>query len=573
MTFGSGPIGKFTDPDRTIRLILAPGGQWQVAWSTMDIFEGMAGGAKLNVLQNQSPRGTIFDRNGQVIAKDSQTNYAVKLLTRAYPTKKDDDCFRKLAEVFRLESPKLKLVYDGFTGKDFGFEMGTLSQDDYVKYKPQLDAVCLLEYHAQTSRVYYGGSFAAQTVGFIGGIPGDQAGNYPGYSPDALVGREGIENYWEKKLAGESGAQLIVTAPDGTPIRTISVRKPTPSQDVTLTLDRDLQVATEKAIASAYDYANWAQYSTGATAVVLNANTGEILSMASYPTINPDCLLPRTYCDVQQTIALYNQQHAFTNRATQELYAAGSVFKIVSTAAATDSGTFKFSDVYVCRGVWDGSKLGDQVRFDWIHDDKYAKKPYHDAITLQQGLTASCDAYFWQVGYKLNDVDAGLLKKYANQMGLGVPTGIEQAVGSEATGNIPDPAWKLKNIGQPWGLGDNLNTVIGQGDVKVTTIQIARMMMGVANGGTLYHPYVIKSVGAPGQPPSYMSATAAPDQMNLKPGVIQGIQEGLCAVVSDDKIGTAHFVFYNWDQVSSQVRACARTVTAQTDPPPPNRRS
>src|SRR5258708_15014091 len=107
MTFDSGPIGKFSDPDRTMRLILAPGGQWQVAWSTMDIFEGMAGGAKLNVLQNQSPRGTIFDRNGQVIAKDSQTNYAVKLLTRAYPTKKDDDCFRKFAEAFHLESPKL----------------------------------------------------------------------------------------------------------------------------------------------------------------------------------------------------------------------------------------------------------------------------------------------------------------------------------------------------------------------------------------------------------------------------------------------------------------------------------
>src|SRR5712692_8400064 len=125
MTFVSGPIGKFTDPDRTMRLILAPGGQWQVAWSTMDIFEGMAGGAKLNVIQNQSPRGTIYDRNGQVIAKDSQTNYAVKLLTRGYPTKKDYDCFRKLTQVFRLESPKLQLVYDGFTGKDFGFEMGT----------------------------------------------------------------------------------------------------------------------------------------------------------------------------------------------------------------------------------------------------------------------------------------------------------------------------------------------------------------------------------------------------------------------------------------------------------------
>src|SRR5258708_17375766 len=200
MTFGSGPIGKITDPDRTMRLILEPTGQWRVAWSTMDIFEGMAGGAKLNVLLTQSPRGTIYDRNGQVIAKDSQTNYAVKLLTRAYPTKKDDDCFRKLAEVFRLESPKLKQTYDGFTGKDFGFEMGTLSQDDYVKLKPQLDAGCLLQYIPQTTRTYYGGSFAAQTVGFIGGIPGEPAGNYPRYTPDSPVRRDGVYNYLAQQL-------------------------------------------------------------------------------------------------------------------------------------------------------------------------------------------------------------------------------------------------------------------------------------------------------------------------------------------------------------------------------------
>src|SRR5258708_38648911 len=93
MTFDSGPIGKFTDPDRTMRLILAPSGQWQVAWSTMDIFEGMAGGAKLNVIQNQSTRGTIFDRNGQGIAKDGQKSYGVKLSAPAHPPQKKEDCF------------------------------------------------------------------------------------------------------------------------------------------------------------------------------------------------------------------------------------------------------------------------------------------------------------------------------------------------------------------------------------------------------------------------------------------------------------------------------------------------
>jgi penicillin-binding protein 2 len=138
----------------------------------------------------------------------------------------------------------------------------------------------------------------------------------------------------------------------------------------------------------------------------------------------------------------------------------------------------------------------------------------------------------------------------------------------ENAGNIPDPDWKFKDSGVRWGIGDSLNIVIGQGDVKVTPLQVARMMMGVANGGTLYHPYIVKTVGTKDQPPTY-SATAAPPTPNgLSPKTIKGIQEGLCAVTTDTKIGTAQFVFYNWD--SSKVVVCGKTGTAQTGSNYPN---
>src|SRR5258708_1946548 len=563
MTFNSKLVGQFSDEGRTMHLILADG-RWRVAWSTMDIFEGMAGGAKLTVDLTQSKRGTIFDRNGAVIAEDSIKNYAVRLLPGKYPGKAQD-CFNELAEVFRVRADDLTAAYGKYTPEqygNFGFTVGTLSDEDYQRLKPQVDAACGLLYPTQTTRYYYGGSFAAQIVGYLGQpTPQDLAAN-PGMSSSSLVGRQGVEAEYQKQLAGAPGADLQITSSDGVVIRNIYSKAPGTSEDITLTLDRDLQIATEKAIASAFSNANWGQFATGAAAVILDVHTGQVLAIASYPTVNPDVFRPNNTFDVQDVLATYQKGRATLDRATQELYAAGSVFKVVSTAAAADSGTYKLSDTYVCTGIWDGSKICDQVRKDWIYLDKYAKQKYHDKITLQQGLTASCDAYFWDVAAKLEQVDANYLWKYGNMMGLGTPTGIDNFL-QEQTGQIPNPAWKSATQGKGWGIGDNLNTVIGQGDVKVTPIQIARMMMGVANGGTLYHPYIVKSVGTNALTPQ------SPDNMNIRPDVIKGIQQGLCAVVSDTKLWTANFVFnYDWDP--SQVTVCGKTGTAQTGSPYPN---
>src|SRR5450432_228683 len=569
MSFDSGAVGKFTDPNRTMRLILS-NGKWRLAWSTMDIFEGLAGGAKLDVQYTQSKRGTIYDRNGLVIAQDDVPNWAVRFLPGKYPTGKATDCYNELADVFRLRVADLAALYDQYTPAqygNFGFTIGTLDDPDYQIFKPQLNAVCGIEYKPQTTRFYFGGSFAAQTVGYLSQIQPEDLGKYPQYSHEALLGRGGVEGTFESELAGAPGAELVITSPDGVRVRTLQAKSPSPSQDVTLTLDRNIQIDTEKAIASAYSYANWEQFSTGAAAVVLDAHTGQVLAMASYPTINPDAFLPTTTFDTVPTFTLYDKQRATFNRATQETYAAGSIFKIVSTGAAVGSGAFKLSDVYVCTGIWDGTAVGDLVRKDWIYlDPLHAAQPYHGALTLQQGLTASCDTYFWTVGAKLDGIDATLLRKYGNQMGLGVKTGIDTI--PEEAGNIPDPDWKSRTFGKAWGIGDSLNTVIGQGDVKVTAIQVARMTMGVGNGGQLYQPQLVKSVGQPGQPPTFV-ATPAPVQSNgLSPSDLKGIQDGLCAVVTDTKIGTANFVFYNWD--SSQIAVCGKTGTAQTGEAYPN---
>src|SRR3954468_2578014 len=143
MTFKSGPLGEFTDANRTMRLVITPKG-WRVAWSTMDIFEGMAGGSLLSLDVTQSPRGVIYDRNGKVIAQDATPNYTIQLATRAYP-RTPQDCFYKLADVFRIREAALEVRVGPFTGLDYGYTIGHLSKEDYEARQGELQSVCKIE--------------------------------------------------------------------------------------------------------------------------------------------------------------------------------------------------------------------------------------------------------------------------------------------------------------------------------------------------------------------------------------------------------------------------------------------
>ncbi len=571
MTFNSTFLGKFTDSNRTLRLILTERG-WRVAWSTMDIFEGMAGGAQLQLDRTPPIRGSIFDRNGRVIAADNVPNYAVRLLTRKYPTGNPEACFRLLAEVFRLYLPDLQ-KYQQFTGQDYGFTVGTLFEEDYKALRPQLDAVCFLQYVPQTTRFYYGGGIAAQTVGFVGPIQADQASRFANLAPGSLVGQYGVEAVYQDQLAGVSGAALVIRAPDNTLVRTIYTKPSTRGQDVHLALDRDLQLKAEQAIASAYNAANWAparngadklRLTTGAASVVIDVKTGDILALASYPSVNPDAWRLDTTFDVG-TISEYLAKRATVNHATEELYPLGSVMKIVSMAAAAGSGAFRVNEYRTCRGTLKSPDDG-RILTDWIYLEPNRNPNYHGEITLYQALTSSCDIYFWEVAAKLNSIDPSLFRQYANRLGLGVRTGVDTLPDLE--GVIPDPDWTRVNTGRQWGVGDSLNVVIGQGDVKVTILQAARMAAAVGNGQFMYRPTLVKKIGYPEQPPTYTAPENPPIPLGLSEEVIKGVERGMCEVVTNARLGTAVWVFEGWNNTAIQV--CGKTGTVQSGTPFPH---
>jgi penicillin-binding protein 2 len=569
MFFDTAALGSFRDENRTMRLILAQQGRgqvWRVAWSTMDIFEGMAGGAQLVREFVLPTRGTIFDRNGQPIAQSEVRNYAVRLLTRRG---NPPECYQVLNRVLRLNVPDAREKYDREAGIDNGYTIGTMSEEDLTRFRPEIDgAGCSMEYRPQVTRLYAGNGIAAQTVGYVGPIPAESAETYVGYPPGALVGLQGIEQAYEKELAGDPGARLVIRMPDGMAVRTIATRAPGKAQDITVTLDRNLQLLTENALASAYSEANWGSLSPGAAAVVINVETGEVLAMASYPTVNPDAFHLTTTWDAD-TIGTYLQARATINRATQEQYAPASTFKIVSmavalgTVGADQQPLFTENTLYSCDAIYrDPEGL---VRTDWIYNRLEPTNPEftHGRLNLKQALTSSCDDYYWYIGELLyNAGQSDALKRFGNLMGLGKRTDID--VLDEAEGQIPDPEWKSRNEGRAWGVGDTLSEIIGQGNVQVTAIQQTRMVMGIANGGRLFRPTLIKQIGLPGEIPTFFATPqATPESLPFEAPALNAIRAAMCAVTRDERFGTARERFANFP--FDKVSVCGKTGTAQNE--------
>jgi penicillin-binding protein 2 len=286
--------------------------------------------------------------------------------------------------------------------------------------------------------------------------------------------------------------------------------------------------------------------------VVIRVDDGEVLALASSPTFDPNLFEPT---NLNRQFADNNAISAgLLNRAAQDAYPAGSVFKIVTFSAGLTSGLFTPDSKYTCNGQWD--EVGLPAPFtDWLPGG-------HGTLTLEQGLTASCDPWFWHLSKALYDWNPNWVPQVAKAFGLGQATGINGL--EETIGLIPDPAWKLQSKGQAWEVIDSLNLGIGQGDVQVTPLQIARLLATVANNGIQAQPQLVLKVGAPGQPPTYQFQPKFTGQLPLKPDQLAALQDGLHKV-TQDPIGTARTRFRGL-----KIPVAGKTGTAQTNETEPH---
>ena len=557
LTLDSGIYSTINDPGRIMRLVQGPGG-WQVAWSTMDIFDGMAAGAQLRSFGQRDPRANIYDREGRLLVEQGGTVISLYL---ARQDTNEALCLDILADVLQRQRQDLAAFFGRYNAETV-FYVGEIDDTVFNARESDLRDACGVRTVDRQTRDYFHGGAVSHITGYIGQIPAAELPQWEskGYSSSDLIGLDGVERAFEEYLSGQPARRLQIVEPGGAVIRELGQTVGSPPQPVTLTIDRDLQVALAEALSDAYNYAegNWGSrtVSTGAAAIVMDVNTGEILAMSSYPLFEPDVFNPDTLCctflSAGERIAelVDDSRTPLLNRVIQQQYSPGSVYKIVTTAAAAAEGLMEPDEIFDCTLTWDGSRFGDDVGFervDWrLTDGLEATGP----VTIAQALTASCDPFFYQMGAVLfNQVDPAALVDYSLRMGLGESTGINY-YGPEAIGDLAMPA----------SASEAINNAIGQGDVKVSPIQMARLVASVANGGTVYRPYLVQKIGGVDfTPVALENEPEVVGEIGVSESVLDVVKEGMCGVTTIEDLGTAVSSFGN-----APYLACGKTGTAQT---------
>ncbi|MGH2632961.1 MAG: penicillin-binding transpeptidase domain-containing protein, partial [Tepidiformaceae bacterium] len=296
-----------------------------------------------------------------------------------------------------------------------------------------------------------------------------------------------------------------VEADQTTVARTVVSKPYLPGQDVKTTLDANVLVAAQARLGT-----------RAGAAVTMDPQTNEILAINSNPTFDPDAF--ETNDQVALNALLKEPGNPQTNRATEGLYSAGSTFKLVTGAAGLVYGGYTPTDEFPCNAVWYG--LGqDQPRNNW--------EGGQGLLTIAQGLMRSCNPVFYQIGLTLYNKTDDALSKMARLFGFGAPTGV---VGiDEATGQVPDSAWKQKTLGQPWYAGDEVNLAIGQGALLITPLQLANAY-STFFANSLRNPVIIQ-----GQPATSRGT------LPMTPAQNAALKLGLQLVTGPN--GTANTVF------------------------------
>lgn len=322
----------------------------------------------------------------------------------------------------------------------------------------------------------------SHVLGYTGQITQDQLQNtvYSGYSADDTVGEDGIEEQYEQLLRGTDGEKLLEVDALGQVTRTLGQTDPIPGQNITLTLDSGLQQAVYTAMQSA-----------GHGAVIVSTPDGQILSMVSVPSFDPNLFTMGANYQVAtnsayktiSSILLDGKNNPLLNRAISGTYPPGSTFKIVTAAAGLQQGIIDFSWSITDPGVL---RIGSFSFANWLYTE-YGRTE-QGPVNVVRAIARSNDIFFYQLA---NKIGIDKLANFASTYGIGQPLGID--LPGEAAGVLPTVEWKKKNIGEDWYTGDTYQYGIGQGYLLTTPLQVNAWTDIIANGGTLYRPHLLQT--------------------------------------------------------------------------------
>jgi penicillin-binding protein 2 len=453
-------------------------------------------------------RGRILARDGRILVDNLATN-VVKVDANKVPKLERTAVLGRLSEL--LDVPFSTIESKLVDPRNPRYEPARIASNVresaavYIAERPDLFPGVYTDVTWQ--RVYPFGKLAAHTLGYLGPVNADDIKRQPGdlnYQNADYIGRAGIERSFERELRGLPGEEIITRSPLGLVVERRRVREPVAGKDVRLAIDIALQELSESTLRQGLLAARQNEFlrksrrerikATAGAIVCMDTVNGEVVASASYPTYDPAEFVEGLSLKRDAEYKDPANHAPLINRVVEGQYPPGSTFKLFTAIAAIRYGLITVNSTYNDKGVFtlpkDAARLKAKgVKITW----KNAGTPpsVFGIIDLRNALRVSADTFFYKIGYEIHggDYDNGI-QRVAREMGLGKYTNIR--LPQEARGAIPDRARQLKlaerfptKFKKDWPLGATINVSIGQGDVLVTPLQLARAYGAFANGGTI----------------------------------------------------------------------------------------
>jgi penicillin-binding protein 2 len=522
---------------------------------------------QVRTVRVEAPRGPIVDRNGNVLVSNQPvTSVELSLSGLPKPHTRRVAELRELSHVTRVSVHRItKLILER---RDLGDML------DPIVVRTQATGAMLTYLEERASefpglmlarsyiRRYPHGSLAAQLLGYDGQITREQLKTLgkDGYAPGEEIGQTGIEKAFDPFLRGVAGAARVRVDSLGRPrSRELLTSEPQPGQTVRLTIDARLQIAAQNAlqygIQLAHNQGQWA--ADGGAIVALSPKDGSILALASSPTYDPSVYSGRVTNHALAAQGLTNgtalsRNYPAIDRGVDATYPPGSTFKPLTAIAALEEHLVKPYAFYWCTGSYvSPDDKSHQVFHNW---DRFV----YQGMDLPTALARSCDTYFYRVGNKFYDLPSKRgqpIQRWARRFGFGRTSGVD--LGQQQAGLVPtigylhhrftrktDPTnWKIDRL---WKPGDSLNLAIGQGNLLVTPLQMARFYAAIANGGMLVTPHILMDVEYPNKTIVTTTPPPAPHPVRgLDPAYLKVVQQGLFEG-THNPLGTSYGVFGNF---------------------------
>ncbi|MBE6086283.1 MAG: penicillin-binding protein 2 [Selenomonas ruminantium] len=483
-----------------------------------DYYARLAEGNRIRIIPTMAPRGTFFDRNGELLVQN-RPGFAVSLMP--VMTKIDPVVISRLSELLKVPVEEINKKIEAHTGFDPIRIKADVTPDIVTIIEEQKNNYPGVIIEVQPIRDYMNKEEAAHTYGYVSEINDMELEKKKdeGYKSGDIIGKFGLEKIYDKELRGENGGQQVEVDVTGKPVQIIGNKPPTPGDDLYLTIDKNLQTAAEKAV----DEQLKLIHANAAAVVCMNPQTGEILAMVSRPAFDPN-LFAHGISSKDWNKLNNNPYHPMDNKAITGEYPPGSTFKIITGTAALTEGVVTPSELIMDSG------------HHWIIPKGNAEGEALGLINFQQAMAHSDNVYFYEMGNRLG-IDR--LEKYARMFGLGKITGIDLPY--ESDGLVANRRYKEKNFEDgDWYLSETFDAAIGQGFNLVTPLQAAMVMGEIAADGKRYKPHLVNRIVGPDGKTVREFKPELLGTLDVPAEDIQLVQTGLHEVT---KYGTAASIF------------------------------